>query len=118
NALIIKIIDYFFFSSRRRHTSCYRDWSSDVCSSDLDLLSRVSVQSLRAGERRNARQQVAFTFRILQRERRISFEPGNFRYDTLRSEERRVGKECRARWARYDDENNVQKNNTPGGIGE
>src|SRR5687768_18468780 len=26
----------FFFSSRRRHTSCSRDWSSDVCSSDLD----------------------------------------------------------------------------------
>src|SRR5207245_4239138 len=26
---------YFFFSSRRRHTRCYRDWSSDVCSSDL-----------------------------------------------------------------------------------
>src|SRR6266542_2209334 len=26
----------FFFSSRRRHTRCYRDWSSDVCSSDLD----------------------------------------------------------------------------------
>src|SRR6266542_4162726 len=25
----------FFFSSRRRHTCCYRDWSSDVCSSDL-----------------------------------------------------------------------------------
>src|SRR6201994_450019 len=25
----------FFFSSRRRHTSCSRDWSSDVCSSDL-----------------------------------------------------------------------------------
>src|SRR6266542_368310 len=25
---------YFFFSSRRRHTRCYRDWSSDVCSSD------------------------------------------------------------------------------------
>src|SRR6266542_3248546 len=27
---------YFFFSSRRRHTRCYRDWSSDVCSSDLE----------------------------------------------------------------------------------
>src|SRR6266542_4812283 len=27
----------FFFSSRRRHTRCYRDWSSDVCSSDLGL---------------------------------------------------------------------------------
>src|SRR6266542_2071613 len=28
-------IFFFFFSSRRRHTRCYRDWSSDVCSSDL-----------------------------------------------------------------------------------
>src|SRR5687768_18360706 len=27
----------FFFSSRRRHTRCSRDWSSDVCSSDLGL---------------------------------------------------------------------------------
>src|SRR5690554_7364389 len=26
---------FFFFSSRRRHTRCGRDWSSDVCSSDL-----------------------------------------------------------------------------------
>src|SRR6266704_5580133 len=31
-----EIIDYFFFSSRRRHTRSKRDWSSDVCSSDLD----------------------------------------------------------------------------------
>src|SRR5205809_5041036 len=28
---------FFFFSSRRRHTRCSRDWSSDVCSSDLTL---------------------------------------------------------------------------------
>src|SRR5690554_7863075 len=28
-------IFFFFFSSRRRHTRCGRDWSSDVCSSDL-----------------------------------------------------------------------------------
>src|SRR2546429_6578942 len=28
-------LDFFFFSSRRRHTRCSRDWSSDVCSSDL-----------------------------------------------------------------------------------
>src|SRR5579883_2109619 len=28
---------FFFFSSRRRHTRFSRDWSSDVCSSDLDL---------------------------------------------------------------------------------
>src|SRR6266436_8598715 len=29
---------FFFFSSRRRHTRCSRDWSSDVCSSDLNPL--------------------------------------------------------------------------------
>src|SRR5690554_383208 len=28
---------FFFFSSRRRHTRCGRDWSSDVCSSDLPI---------------------------------------------------------------------------------
>src|SRR2546422_11477241 len=28
---------FFFFSSRRRHTRCSRDWSSDVCSSDLGV---------------------------------------------------------------------------------
>src|SRR3989449_6377306 len=42
---------FFFFSSRRRHTRCSRDWSSDVCSSDLlivaggeqDLLRRAAA---------------------------------------------------------------------------
>src|SRR6267378_4711692 len=29
------VMQFFFFSSRRRHTSSLRDWSSDVCSSDL-----------------------------------------------------------------------------------
>src|SRR6266498_4310890 len=29
-------MSFFFFSSRRRHTRCGRDWSSDVCSSDLE----------------------------------------------------------------------------------
>src|SRR2546429_5492665 len=33
----------FFFSSRRRHTRCSRDWSSDVCSSDLDSNPLVSI---------------------------------------------------------------------------
>src|SRR6266542_5273406 len=38
----IKILCFFFFSSRRRHTRCYRDWSSDVCSSDLrDVVGEV-----------------------------------------------------------------------------
>src|SRR5207245_8791746 len=34
---------HFFFSSRRRHTRCYRDWSSDVCSSDLPQTENVFV---------------------------------------------------------------------------
>src|SRR5699024_11473687 len=32
---------YFFFSSRRRHTRSNRDWSSDVCSSDLDYVEEL-----------------------------------------------------------------------------
>src|SRR6266498_5019842 len=32
---IVRFVFFFFFSSRRRHTRCGRDWSSDVCSSDL-----------------------------------------------------------------------------------
>src|SRR3989442_12578756 len=36
----------FFFSSRRRHTRCGRDWSSDVCSSDLKNRTKPSDRSL------------------------------------------------------------------------
>src|SRR6266496_5336275 len=35
------MLSFFFFSSRRRHTRSLRDWSSDVCSSDLALLAAV-----------------------------------------------------------------------------
>src|SRR5690606_39288986 len=34
---VMRLLVYFFFSSRRRHTRFSRDWSSDVCSSDLPL---------------------------------------------------------------------------------
>src|SRR3712207_7514971 len=34
----ISVIVFFFFSSRRRHTRYWRDWSSDVCSSDLSTI--------------------------------------------------------------------------------
>src|SRR6185503_2478844 len=45
---------FFFFSSRRRHTRCSRDWSSDVCSSDLgDDRSEVAARAVAAD--RNAR---------------------------------------------------------------
>ena len=34
---------FFFFSSRRRHTRLVRDWSSDVCSSDLALVNAMNT---------------------------------------------------------------------------
>src|SRR5215203_2347004 len=37
---------FFFFSSRRRHTRYWRDWSSDVCSSDLDRMSKTLGQQI------------------------------------------------------------------------
>src|SRR5947209_16875517 len=33
--IFLRLFFFFFFSSRRRHTRYWRDWSSDVCSSDL-----------------------------------------------------------------------------------
>src|SRR5689334_25108628 len=68
---------FFFFSSRRRHTRWNCDWSSDVCSSDL--IRRCKELSGELQERSSAR------------------DPRR----TNRSEERRVGKECRSRWAAY-----------------
>src|SRR5207245_8430177 len=45
---VARILVLFFFSSRRRHTRCYRDWSSDVCSSDLLGVAQVLGASLPA----------------------------------------------------------------------
>src|SRR5205814_1534287 len=41
---------HFFFSSRRRHTRCLSDWSSDVCSSDLYAGSNKVMKSTNRGE--------------------------------------------------------------------
>src|SRR5207245_3475618 len=41
----------FFFSSRRRHTRCYRDWSSDVCSSDLSAFGPRVLRAPKALDR-------------------------------------------------------------------
>src|SRR5258706_7763873 len=94
---------FFFFSSRRRHTRLVSDWSSDVCSSDLRLLGAWG-RGVVLGERRAGRVRGA-AFRSLPHhcpsviaqvlgERRAVFLPP-------RSEERRVGKECRSRWSPY-----------------
>src|SRR6266498_4291398 len=49
---------FFFFSSRRRHTRCGRDWSSDVCSSDL-AGQPVRLPGVQGGERVRPLQQQA-----------------------------------------------------------
>ena len=76
----------FFFSSRRRHTRSKRDWSSDVCSSDLlELIADGGIHQV-GGHYVN-----------------IPVVHGDFGIilGYLRSEERRVGKECRSRWSPY-----------------
>src|SRR5438445_13645127 len=78
---------FFFFSSRRRHTRYWRDWSSDVCSSDLLAIVVVHVDS-----------QIAQVLQVVERIGQVPelvFEEAR----TERSEERRVGKECRCRWS-------------------
>src|SRR3989442_9338165 len=56
-ATMKRCLCFFFFSSRRRHTRCGRDWSSDVCSSDLvlgiNLFGRgvATHRGLRVGDR-------------------------------------------------------------------
>src|SRR6266498_426224 len=54
---------FFFFSSRRRHTRCGRDWSSDVCSSDLPVRFACEVNNfdpLNYVEKKEARKMGAF----------------------------------------------------------
>src|SRR5690606_39589913 len=87
-------LPFFFFSSRRRHTRFSRDWSSDVCSSDLQrgreprLLLGVGilVRDRQGREHRGRRLGLLVARSTTTAPRR-------------RSEERRVGKECRSRWS-------------------
>src|SRR6059058_3719027 len=82
---------FFFFKQKTAYEVSLRDWSSDVCSSDLHgLRNQDRIEHARANR-------------------------GRFSADRSRSEERRVGKECvttcRSRWAPYHKKKNV---NDPG----
>src|SRR5690625_8009767 len=86
----------FFFSSRRRHTRWPRDWSSDVCSSDLPNSEWIEGKNppLRYNHPGHSNYNKNSTYWLV-----------NIRYLRLRtrSEERRVGKEGRSRWERHDE---------------
>src|SRR5438093_2970148 len=103
---VVLVDCFFFFSSRRRHTRLVSDWSSDVCSSDLPAhpyrpqprgvcRGRPARGVLDRGTPR-ARGHVCLYGRA---GRRASV--GKEGQMTTRSEERRVGKECRSRWSTY-----------------
>src|SRR5690606_40113932 len=88
----------FFFSSRRRHTRFSRDWSSDVCSSDL-FARFVRARLLPAW--RKSSKPTATEIPSLGRACSLPLNFGGRVGDGglfKRSEERRVGKECRSRW--------------------
>src|SRR5256885_8899940 len=73
----------FFFSSRRRHTRLQGDWSSDVCSSDLSQIDDDHDGVINDGCPV------------------VDNPESTATSDNCRSEERRVGKECRSRWSPY-----------------
>src|SRR5690606_39934458 len=91
---------FFFFSSRRRHTRFSRDWSSDVCSSDLCFasaeLSETSNGSSLSnfGSRRRSR--------ICSTRTRPSGSCSIRPLNGYRSEERRVGKESSGQCSKQD----------------
>src|SRR5256885_8815819 len=98
--------DLFFFSSRRRHTRLQGDWSSDVCSSDLQemALDPLAGEVVRDPEDEGVVAEVLplglSEPRPVRRLVERPLEPtGNL--VPQRSEERRVGKECRSRWSPY-----------------
>src|SRR5690606_39975150 len=84
----------FFFSSRRRHTRFSRDWSSDVCSSDLFLVN-AGAPPLSAWLP-DAYPEASWSGMVFL----SAFTTKTAVYVLLRgrSEERRVGKECRCVW--------------------
>src|SRR5476651_2348154 len=92
---MICLFFFFFFSSRRRHTRYWRDWSSDVCSSDLSpTRSRRTTAMLGS-----------------------SASPWPWPRPSWRSEERRVGKECRSRGSPYHYKKNRRGKNAFGKTG-
>src|SRR3712207_7427115 len=118
---------FFFFSSRRRHTRYWRDWSSDVCSSDLALTvfmlaAAKTLPLYNKIEAVNFGGKVVYTnhtpagayrgYGALQGNfavesmidkiaEKLNMDPLELRKKNMRSEERRVGKECRSRWSPY-----------------
>src|SRR5690554_7392917 len=98
---MIMFLFFFFFSSRRRHTRCGRDWSSDVCSSDLGKSGYgigsfdTEIKQMEVAKKLNKDHPLTLISTFMG----AHAVPKEYKED--RSEERRVGKECRDRWSPY-----------------
>src|SRR5690606_39502799 len=98
------------FSSRRRHTRFSRDWSSDVCSSDLASLDfvtqKLNIETVDQNKLSMIQDKVLHIVNRIEPDVKVVFDFEDKVYEQnregiqveLRSEERRVGKECRCRW--------------------
>src|SRR5256885_5224634 len=99
----VVLLFFFFFSSRRRHTRLQGDWSSDVCSSDLLAMSPTNPNVVYVNT------QFDGFFKTV--DGGAHWTGGDWgglnlvmdlnNPNVMRSEERRVGKECRSRWSPY-----------------
>src|SRR2546430_12411250 len=101
--MLLCCLVFFFFSSRRRHTRFDCDWSSDVCSSDLmelDIQCFLMDGYTRAGMVTDHGPIVAVNANASDPHYAPTAEK-NSEIKKGRSEERRVGKECRSRWSPY-----------------
>src|SRR5260370_13516095 len=101
------ILRFVFFSSRRRHTRFKCDWSSDVCSSDLlGTIPRIAQDLVSALKRAQAfeesyRGKIGAADGPAPELLLAALTELESLYEQMRSEERRVGKECRSRWSPY-----------------
>src|SRR5688572_31292384 len=92
---------FFFFSSRRRHTRFDCDWSSDVCSSDLARTSLPDGVAHHDWNQPLTAHRLSWLTRLVRASPLAPFSPPFGERTPSRSEERRVGKECRSRWSPY-----------------
>ena len=86
DGVVLNNFVFFFFKQKTAYDILTCDWSSDVCSSDLTLLEFAIPLALVAGLNLTT-----VTLRIIRGLTRRG----------RRTEERRVGKECRSRWSPY-----------------
>src|SRR5256885_12363729 len=102
--IMLHILSFFFFSSRRRHTRLQGDWSSDVCSSDLNDSSGQPFYGPYDAQELVSKYEHEIGVKMLPFQQLV-YLPDEDRYEEVdkirRSEERRVGKECRSRWSPY-----------------